>query len=121
MQKKKSFLQTWMVEACVVFIVLATVAMLTGNRLVEWIGTFAVFGTFLHAQVADRMQEKQAIKITPDVHCFRWSTRYFVCKELLWFVYFFIHQSYAALVGVILFLLYPFWRTWWRRRYPLSI
>jgi hypothetical protein len=121
---KRFRLKTWMIESAVVFAILATVSILTGNRWVEWIGTFAVLFTFNHASVSNRLEEMEAERHKATgkaaVDCYKWSTRYFILKECLWFAYFILHQSYAALVGVILFLIYPFWRTWYRKRYPLN-
>ncbi|HVI39140.1 MAG TPA: hypothetical protein VM577_00635 [Anaerovoracaceae bacterium] len=99
--------------------VLAATAYFTGNSVLEWIGAAAVLCAFSHAQISDRMVEKQAIKVVPDVECYRKSIWFFVMKEALWFAYFILHHSYSALVGVILFLLYPIWRKIWRRYHPL--
>ena len=109
-----------MFEMFFVFVVLAVVAFFSGNRLVEWVGVFAVLLTFAHATVANRMSERQALMLEPDVECYKWSDRYFVAKELLWFSYFLLHRSYAALVGVFIFLLYPFWRRLYRKMRPLN-
>ena len=108
-------IRTWQVEHIFVFLILATVAIISGNRPVEWIGVFAVLLTFAHTTVSDRMAEKESLKSKPDVDCYKWSTRYFVLKEILWLTYFFIHQSYTALIGVIVFLIYPIWRRWYRK------
>ena len=108
-------IKIWMIEFLVVLAILAFVTILTGNRIVEWIGTLAVLFTFGHVSVTDRMMEKQASKEKPDVECYKWSERYLFGKEILWLAYFFLHQSYAALVGVFIFLLYPFWRRWYRK------
>lgn len=113
--------RTWQVEAAVVLAVLSGVAVLTGNTATEWLGTGAVFLSFSHGQVADRMAERQAAMEKPDVHCW-WKARYyFVGKELLWVAYFLAHRSYAALVGCALFLLYPVWRSWWRSVHVASV
>jgi hypothetical protein len=50
------------------------------------------------------------------VECYRWARRYFVTKELFWCAYFALRGSWSALAGVGLFLLYPLWRRWWRKR-----
>ncbi len=113
-------MKTWKIELTVVALVLGAVVALTRGGLIEAVGAFAVLLAFAHAQVAERMREKQAAKANPDVHCHRWSTRYFVAKELLWLSYFVAHRSWAALVGVGVFLLYPLWRKWWRARHPIA-
>ncbi len=108
----------------VVFIILATVTIFTGNNLVEWLGVFAVLFTFGHASVSNSLAEEQHRKFQMtgqvEVECYRWSTRYYVLKESFWLFYFILHQSYAALVGVIVFLLYPLWRKWYRKHYPYN-
>lgn len=76
--------------------------------------------SFGHAAISDRMTEKQAAMVRPDVECYRWSWRYFIGKEALWVAYFILHRSYAALVGCGLFLVYPAWRKVYRRRRPLA-
>ena len=80
----------------------------------------SVFFTFLHAQVADRMQERQAILEKPDVECYWKSNWFFGIKEFLWIVFFLMIHSYAALSGAILFSIYPFWRKYWRKIKPLK-
>lgn len=103
-------IKTWQMEAGVVAAVLATTVLISGNSLKEWIGAGAVLFTFMHAQVADRMAEDQARMETPSVPCHGKTTVYFTAKEILWFVYFVMSQTWAALAGVIIFLLYPLWR-----------
>lgn len=89
-------------------------------RLTEVIVTAAVFLTFQHAQIADRMQEKQAAMITPDVAC-HWKSNYlFMAKEALWITFFIMIHSWAALTGAVIFFLYPFWRKGYRKRHPLK-
>ncbi len=44
-----------------------------------------------------------------------WAMRYLVTKECIWVAYFVIHCAWSALVGAGLFLLYPLWRSWYRR------
>lgn len=115
-------IRTWHAEMAVATTVLAAVVVVTGRYAspVEWIGAGAVLLTFGHMQVSDRLAENAAFSakvgigggITVD--CFKWTSRYLVGKEILWLVYFMLHQSWSALAGVGLFLLYPVWREWWR-------
>ncbi len=107
-------MKTWMAEIAVVWLVLIGVVWLTRGGLLEAVGALAVLAAFAHTQVTERMREKQAAKVKPDVHCYRWSLRYFMAKELLWCSYFVAHKSWSALVGVGVFLAYPIWRSWWR-------
>jgi hypothetical protein len=111
-------MRTWMLELGVVAAILAAVCATTRGGAIEAVGALAVIAAFAHAQVAERMREKEAARAVPDVHCHGWLTRYFFVKELLWLSYFIAHRSWSALVGVGVFLLYPLWRKWWRARRP---
>ena len=116
----KMKLKTWMYEATVVAIVLLSVWYLTGHRWIELLGSLAVFFTFLHAQVADRMQERQAIMEKPDVHCYWKSNYFFMIKECLWITFFALTGLYSAITGAIVFCLYPFWRKYYRSIKPIK-
>ena len=113
-------MKTWHKEAIVVAVVLIVQLFFTHFYYSEIICSLVVFFTFLHAQVADRMQERQAILEKPDVHCYWKSNWFFTIKECLWITFFIMIKSYAALSGAILFSLYPFWRKYWRRIKPLK-
>lgn len=113
-------MRTYQFERLLVGLVLTAVWFCTGCQGIELLGSLAVLATFCHAQIGDRMAERQAARETPDVHCYEWSNRYYVMKEGLWFGYFVVHRNWAALVGVAVFLAYPLWRVWWRRHYPLD-
>lgn len=114
-------IRTWHIEILVVAGVLVTVALGSGGGWTELLGAAAVTLTFAHAQVADRLAERDAAREKPSVDCHRWATRYLVTKEVLWLLYFVIHKSWAALAGVFLFLIYPVWRRLWRARNPLTV
>jgi hypothetical protein len=114
-------MKTWHFELAVVATVLSVVVLATGASPIEWLGAAAVTLTFAHAQVADRLAERDAAREKPSVECHRWATRYLVTKECLWLVYFVMHHSWSALAGVGLFLAFPVWRKWWRRRKPLVL
>jgi hypothetical protein len=107
-------IKTWQIEAAVVALVLFSVVLVSGSQVKEWIGALAVLFTFMHAQVADRMAEKQAAMPEPSVDCYPFSTRYYVVKEFLWIVYFVMSQTWTALAGGIIFLIYPLWRKYRR-------
>ncbi len=115
-----SKIKTWIYEAIVVAIVLLIVWFSTGHRFVEFIGCMAVFLTFMHAQIADRMQEKQAKQIVPDVKCHWKMNYYFVGKELLWITFFIMNGAWSAITGAVLFCLYPLWRKIYRKYKPLA-
>lgn len=114
-------MKTWHFELVFVATVLAMVVIASGAAPVEWLGAAAVTLTFAHAQVADRLAERDAAREKPSVECHRWATRYLVTKESLWLVYFVLHHSWSALAGVGLFLAFPVWRRWWRKQKPLRI
>lgn len=126
--KRRFGLKTWHVESAFVFLCLATVAAgriaITGHGWVEWIGVLAVWGTFQHASVANRLEEKEARRAaqtgTPEVECYEKLARYFYLKEIAWFVYFVLIGAYSALVGVFVFLAYGHWRKAWRKYHPVS-
>lgn len=108
--------KTWMLELAFVAGALGLVWGITRGTAVDLLGCVAVILTFAHAQVADRMAEKQAALTVPDVHCYRWAARYYIGKEVCWFAYFAALQSWPALVGVVAFLAYPIWRRHHRER-----
>lgn len=112
--------RTWMLEMTLVAFVLLVVVFLTGDGWLELVGAGAVLLSFGHAQVADRLAEREASRATVSVDCHRWATRYLVGKETLWLLYFVAHRSWSALAGVGLFLVYPAWRRFWRARKPLA-
>lgn len=113
-------MKTWHFEMFVVAAVLACVSIASDGGALEFVGAGAVLLSFGHAQVADRLAEREASRARPSVECHRWATRYLVGKESLWFAYFVLHHSWSALAGVVLFLAYSPWRRWWRARHPLT-
>ena len=111
---------TYVYEGAVVACALMATVFIAGGGWREWVGAVAVQLTFHHAAIADRMAERQARQAVPDVPCHPWSARFFVAKETLWFVYFAAVGAWPALVGVVLFLMYPAWRRYWRSVHPLG-
>ncbi len=120
----KSKIKTWMGEFLAVAALLVAVALITHKGLIEWIGVLAVLVTFGHTQIADRLREREAYRYKIDkkaeVECYWKLDYYFYTKEILWFIYFVFLGAYSALVGVGIFLLYPIWRNYWRKRHPLN-
>lgn len=106
--------------------VLFPIAILTAkpeNYYAEFIGALAVLLTFAHVQVADRLAEKAEAdeKLGEEtVECHQWTKRYLLSKEICWLAYFVLLGAWSALAGVGLFLLYPFWRSYYRKRRPLK-
>lgn len=107
--KRRTRLRTWQIEACFVGSALAAVAIACGKDLVEWVGVVAVFFTWMHASVADRLAAQPHA-----VQCHAWARRYWFVKEALWCLYFAAMGAWSALAGVALFLAYGPWRTAWR-------
>ncbi len=112
-------MKTWKIELLIVAIVLLVQLCFRAFTFSEIICSFAVLFTFMHAQIADRMQERQSLLTRPDVDCYKWSNRYFIIKEFMWITFFLMTNAYAALSGAILFFLYPAWRKYWRKVNPL--
>jgi hypothetical protein len=109
-------LRTWHWELLVVAVVLTVTTTLFANNIVNWITLLAILFTFNHAQIGDRLQERQAKMIKPDVECYWKLNKLFAIKEVTWIVAFILMHNYAAIVGSVLFALYPVWRKWYRRR-----
>lgn len=109
---------TWHYEGFLAAIVLFAVAALTSPSpadnlrqfLIGWISAFAVMGSFLHAKVGYRMSEAMEAAEMPEVSCYKFSGRYWIGKEILWFFVFLLSGAYPAIVGNIIFILYPAWR-----------
>lgn len=114
-------IRTWHLEAFMVAVVLAFVAVATGNHWREWVCAAGVLGSFMHAQVSDRLAEREASRAVPAVDCHRMARVYFIACEIAWFAYFASGRCWSALVGCALFLAYPAWRRWWRTHRPLEI
>jgi hypothetical protein len=108
--------RTWHFELLTVGLTLGAVLIATRAPLVEMVGSGAVLASFAHGQVSDRLAEKDAARAVPEVHCVAWARRYFLAKEALWLVYFVTKGAWSALVGCTVFLAYPAWRAWYRRR-----
>lgn len=100
-----------MLELGTVAFILVIVALASESDSVGWIGTLAVVLTFAHIQVSTRLAE--AHTRPKRVVCHRWATRYLVAKEMAWALFFILTESWWALVGAAIFLLYPLWRRYW--------
>ena len=108
-------------ESLVVLAVLIAPFFITKHvSLAEIIAAIAVFFTFQHAAIADRMQERQAAMTVPDVECHWKSIYYFCAKEALWVTFFIMSHSWSAVAGAVIFFCYPFWRKFYRKCVPLN-
>ncbi len=122
--KRVTGCKTWHIENVFVASVLVAVVLLTnkpwlevstfGRAIpVEWLGAVAVYLTFGHASVSFRLQEAEERRQGREVECYRKAFWYFLGKEACWFCYFTLLGAWSALVGVFVFLLYPWWRKVW--------
>lgn len=124
--KKITGLYTYQVEFIFVASLLVLVVVLKGGSWIEFVGAGAVFFTFAHAKVANRLSEREEYRNkkgeddkTILSYYFK-IKRYFYLKEVLWFAYFTLLGAWSALVGTVIFLLYQPWRNLWRKYHPLS-
>jgi hypothetical protein len=122
---KRTFkVQTYVIEYVFVGIILIAVAIIAKKGIIEWIGVVAVFLTFGHASIAERLREREELrhlKRSPvEVHCYWKLPYYFYAKETLWFVYFILLGAWSALAGVMLFLAYTPWRNYYRKWHPVK-
>lgn len=113
-------LKTYHFEMGFVALVLFLVVFFLKNTPLEYVGALAVLFSFGHASIAERFREREEAKANPGVSCFQKSLHYFLAKEVCWSVYFLGTGCYSALVGVVVFLLYPVWRKVWRSYKPLT-
>lgn len=107
--------KTWHVESSFVGLVLAAVVFATGRsgQWVEWLGAAAVWLTFGHASIGFRLQEAEEKRTEIHVACHKKLKWYFLGKEACWLLYFIMLGAWSALVGVFVFLIYPWWRFAW--------
>ncbi len=114
-----SKIKTWHIETAVIAAILLTVTISVGGGGLELLGSGAVLLSFGHASIGNRLVEREAAREVVTVECHKSLVRYWIGKEILWFVYFVLHGSWSALTGVGIFLLYPLWRKWYRKMYPM--
>lgn len=100
----KKQIPTWAFEASLVAALLGTVSYFNGGGK-EWIGTAAVLITFIQYQKSLQIEEAQ--KEQKSI-----IARLGIGKDLLFFTYFLLSETYAPLVGAGIFLSYPAWRKW---------
>jgi hypothetical protein len=113
-------MKTWHYEHAVIIAVLTIVWIATGHESKEAVGSLAVYLGHGCASIGARMEEREALRDKPSVECVRHYWRYYVGKEIAWFVYFVWSGAWSALVGCVLFGVYPFWRKYWRRIKPIE-
>jgi hypothetical protein len=107
-------LPTWQWELMFAANVLVYSAVRSGGAVEDWLAAAAVFYTFAHVQVANRLDEAEERRAVQEVACRYKLVRYLIIKEVLWVAFFVYTESWPALVGCGLFLGYPVWRRWYR-------
>lgn len=112
--------RTWHGELAVATVLLLGTLAITGGKPIEWLGSAAVLSGFCHAQIAERLREREALRAQPGVSCYTFLDRYFLLREALWTLYFVALGAWSALVGCFIFAVYPLWRRFWRKRRPLT-
>ncbi len=123
--KQKFNCHTYHIEQAIVAIILIAVALITKKWYIEWIWVIAVFLTFKHASVADRLEEheRKRQKEAPSkegVRCYYRLQHFYYAKEVCRTIYFVFLGAWSALVWVALFLLYWPWRKLYRKYNPIS-
>lgn len=120
---KEAFkVQAWVLESAFVLIVLLTTAIVSGKGWVEYLSVAAVFFTFKHASVSERLREaneanaKKAMAETTS--CAHKLNQFFILKEILWVAFFALSGAWSALAGCGIFLLYAWWRKAYRTHHP---
>lgn len=117
MKTKQNFeIKTWIYEAGVAAILLIVSVILNNISFEAVLSAVAVFYSFMHIQISDRLQEQEAMKIHVSVECHDKLNRYLVLKEVLWIMFFILSGAYPALLGCILFISYPLWRKYYRTK-----
>ncbi|MDQ3018924.1 MAG: hypothetical protein M3Q64_03575 [bacterium] len=118
--------KTYQVENITVFTILIMVLIATRSELNiwKWVELLAVFFTFLHASIAQRLEERQRQRHLDhgeaEVDCYYKLPWYLVGKEILWLITFVYLGAWAALAGVMIFLAYYPWRSIWRKYHPVA-
>lgn len=124
--KSKTGCRTHHIENVLTFAALLVVALVTKGGWVEYLGVFAVYFTFNHASIAERLREVEAVRQSSQseaqfkVRCYKKLSKYFYAKEVTWLIYFIELHAWSALVGVGIFLLYQPWRNYWRKHNPIT-
>lgn len=122
--KRTLGVRTYVIEYALIALVLVTVAVVSKKGWVEWLGVLAVFLTFGHASIAERLREREALRHQSrspiEVACYWKLPYYFYAKEIVWLLYFILIGAWSAIAGVVVFLVYTPWRSYYRKWHPVS-
>ena len=106
----KKYLQTKlpMLEMIVVGSILFVVNLFTANKWNDWLGGVAVFCGFLYTAAVEDLAGNSE-RTNKKINTKQLRRSYFL-KEALWFSFFIINKNYAPLAGILIFLIFPYWR-----------
>lgn len=116
-----SHINTWQLELLFVACVLIINLVYFSLRWQEWVSLVAILFAFMFGQVANRLSEAEMAygSAGPTIQKNKQSQKeqvFYLAKEVIWLAYFVSIGGYIALSGTILFILYPFWRKFYRRK-----
>jgi hypothetical protein len=111
-------------ETGIVFLILASTALISDKGWVEWVGVLGVTFTFEYQVLSTYLREHAEArkKIGKDVRSdfiYKEIQFLFYAKEIIWITYFLLLGAYSAIVGTIVFICYGIWRKLYRDEYPL--
>jgi hypothetical protein len=114
--------QAWVIESAFVLTILLATAIVSGKGWIEYLAVLAVYFTFKHASVSERLREANeanAKKATAETtSCAHKLQQFFILKEILWVAFFVLSGAWSALAGCGIFFLYAWWRAAYRRHHP---
>lgn len=99
-----------------VFGALAISALFSAEPFRAWCAALGVTFSFLHAQGAASAAEASREEPPREASAVPFVRIYYVGREVAWAAYFVANGGWGALAGCAVFLAYPAWRAWVRRR-----
>ena len=109
-------------EIIFVAVILIATTWILFNNAVNWVTSLAVMLTFWHAQQTDAVHEMHKVLHKPAMGHYWQLDLFSAVKEAVWIIAFVLMKNYAAIIGRLIFGLYPFWRKYYRTRIvPLHI
>lgn len=118
-KRNTPFKKTWHIESLFVGICLLLIAFISNKGWVEFMGILAVYFTFQHSVISERLAQAEKERGNNNqpilVECHYKLSGYFIAKEFIWLIYFVILGAWSAIGGVVIFLLYPVWRKYYRK------
>lgn len=114
--------QAWVLESAFVLIILIATAIVSGKGWPEYVAVLAVYFTFKHASVSERLREADDANSktvsAETTACAHKLNQFFILKEILWVAFFSLTGAWSALAGCGIFLLYAQWRKVYRSVHP---